>query len=153
MNEVIELINKYGQDIEIKGRKTRELIGCKFKVPNDLEYKLDKNQKWYINKKIRTYRDAIDRVIEILKDDINSRQAVLMFKADRKSWPECVCVLNFIIRNGQLYTYIYSRSLDVKEKLNQDIEIARKISKIVGDAVGVKLKFITFFVGSAHFYY
>jgi thymidylate synthase len=153
MNLQILLKNKitaFGKLVTINNKDTIELLNTNFKVTS-YNYKLNNEQIMYVQDKIDMYSKDFAKVIERLNKDLNSRQAVISFDICG-SFPNCVVTIQFIIRDFKLYTLVYSRSLDIDNKLYQDIDLARYYSNVIEKTFKVKLNYIQFYVGSLHYY-
>jgi len=149
-NRLIELLEKTGKVVVVRKKTTKELIDFTFLV-TEFDYELTPSEKEYVRKKLKKYDKSFNRILLKLKKDVYSRQAVVRFN-DEGRFPECFISIQFLIRNNELFTLVNSRSLDVKKKLIQDIEICKKFSEIIENKFKVNLKYIKFRVGSMHFY-
>ena len=145
-NELIHLLKKSGCDVIVNNKKTKELIDYSFNVYN-FDYKLNFNELLYVRKKLKKYNKQILIAVKKLKNDKFSRQAVIQFNV-YNNLPECLIQIQLLIRKDKLYVIVTSRSLDVKTKLFQDIEIARQIANMFG----FQYEYIKFNVGSLHYY-
>ena len=148
--KLINYINKNGKEIIVRGLKTKEVLNYSFKV-KDFDYELNEEQEKYVKDKLEEYEEEIIYAIDNLMQDLNSRQSVIQFRV-LQEYPNCCISIQFIIRNSKLYSIVTSRSLDVKSKLECDIEITRKISDKICKKLNIELKEILFNVVSMHYY-
>ncbi len=147
-NTLIHHIETYGKTVNVNGQLTKECIDLSFNII-DFDYILSIEEDTYVKNKLEKYQKQILYALNKLILDKNTRQAVIQFNATDKL-PECITQYQFLIRRGKFITIVTSRSLDVKNKLCQDIEIAKRISDMLNtDKFPVT---ITFHVGSCHFY-
>lgn len=104
----------------------------------------------YANDKIQQYREDIQFLINKLKEDSQSRQAVVSFEI-KSDLPNCMLSIQVQIRKSQIYCSVYQRSLDIVGKLPQDALIAKIICDIVANQFNlVSNHQIDFFVGNSH---
>lgn len=153
MNLQAQLVNEielYGQSQIVSGKNTKELINYSFSV-HDFDYILTDEQRKYVSDKLSDYLDSIMLAINRLKNDINSRQAVIQFDANA-DMPNCLISIQLLIRNNKLFVIVYSRSLDVTNKLYVDIEIVKRISDMIEKEFSIKLYSMYFHTGSLHVY-
>jgi len=148
--KLINYINKNGKIVIVRELKTKEVLNCSFKV-KEFDYKLNEEQEKYVKDKLEEYEENIVYAIDSLINDLNSRQSFIQFKI-LQELPNCVVSIQFIIRNSKLYIIVTSRSLDVKTKLECDIEIAKRISNKICKKFGIELNEILFNVCSMHYY-
>jgi thymidylate synthase len=149
-NDLLAILRKHGKTEIVKGKKMKELYGQSFFVTS-YDYILNKNKMDYVYNKITTYRYNILQVIKKLEKDKQTRQAMLMFNLNGNK-PNCIVSIQFMIRKSELHVFVYSRSLDVKKRLLQDIEIVKRMSDIVSKYFVINTKSIRFFVGNMHYY-
>lgn len=100
---------------------------------------------------------AVDRVVELLKQDLDSRQAVLHYSEPRHCWPgnkdvPCTVAAQVMVRNGELHMAVFQRSCDVIKGLSYDVPWHIFLIKHLAEKVGVKAGTFTHFVGSLHMY-
>jgi len=148
--KLINYINKNGKEIIVRGLKTKEVLNYSFKV-KDFDYELNEEQEKYVKDKLEEYEEEIIYAIDNLMQDLNSRQSVIQFRV-LQEYPNCCISIQFIIRNSKLYSIVTSRSLDVKSKLECDIEICKRISYEICKKLNIELKEILFNVVSMHYY-
>ena len=148
--KLINYINKNGKNVCVRNLKTKEVLNYSFKI-KDFDYKLNEEQEKYVKDKLEEYEEEIIYAIDNLMQDLNSRQSVIQFRV-LQEYPNCCISIQFIIRNSKLYSIVTSRSLDVKSKLECDIEITRKISDKICKKLNIELKEILFNVVSMHYY-
>ena len=101
--------------------------------------------------------DQIPRVIKLLKDKRDSRQAVLQL-FDRTDTLEphldipCTCTLQFLVRNGRLHMLTSMRSNDAWLGLPHDVFTFTMLQELVARSLGVELGEYKHTVGSLHLY-
>lgn len=155
MKNSIECIkNDLVKKIAIRGSKianTIEILNTNF-ICTYYNGKLNSKQEKYLKDKINEWKDQIDLCIKRLKEDRNSRRAVIIGDIKQK-YPDCIVAIHFLIRNERLYTIVFSRAMDVENKMIQDIKIVSEIVKIIARNLKVKKSgFINWTVGSLHYY-
>lgn len=149
--KLLKALRTNGNKVVVNKKKTKELINVHFEV-NKFDYQINISEIKYIQDKLLQYEQQLIHVIKLLKIDRNSRQAVIVFDQNTDK-PNCVVSTQFIIRNNLLYCICNSRSMDIKNKMFTDIEIARLMcSDILQRFTKVKLHSIFFKIGSAHYY-
>lgn len=148
--KLIKQIDYLGKIVKVRGMKTKEII-CHTFIVDDYYYELNKIEKEYVRRKLITYKKQINKVLRILEIDTHSRQAVIQFNTN-SSKPNCVLSIQFLIRGNQLIVLVTSRSLDVKNKLYTDIEIAKKIAISICDKFNITINCMVFNVASLHYY-
>ena len=146
-----DLIDQAGSKVLVNKKLTKEFVNYSFTVKK-FDYFLDTGELAYVNAKILNYTKYFKRILNTLDNDIHSRQAVLSFNITNTHKPNCVVLMQFLIRDEKLHTIVYSRSLDILKKLYTDIDIARRFSDKVCDRYFVTLDKITFHVASLHYY-
>lgn len=101
--------------------------------------------------------NQIPRVIQLLKDKRDSRQAVLQL-FDRTDTLEphkdipCTCTLQFMVRDGRLNLLTSMRSNDAWLGLPHDVFTFTMIQELVARSVGIELGEYKHTVGSLHLY-
>ena len=148
---LINDLREYGATTIVANRETKEMLNYSFSIDNNGIVPLTREDKDYVDNKIKEVRNYIDRCKKLLKDDINTRQAIVLF-SQLEELPNCFISIQLLVRNKKLYCFCNSRSLDVENKLFTDIEVCRKICKEVCNELNVELEMIKFIVGSIHYY-
>ena len=101
--------------------------------------------------------NQFDRVVHLLKEKRDSRQAVIqLFDAldlvgDYRDVP-CTCTLQFMVRQGQLHLLAHMRSNDAFLGLPHDIFCFTMLQEIMAKTLGVQLGTYKHMVGSLHIY-
>ena len=101
--------------------------------------------------------NQIEQVIQILKNDKNSRRAVMninrpnMFKGTTKDSP-CTISVQYMIRNGKLNCFINMRSNDVWLGLPYDIVFFTELQRYVAARLSVDAGFYYHNAASLHLY-
>ena len=143
-NDLIELIEKSGQ-------MTKEMCNVTFKCDVNEKVVLSSEQSEYVANKMCEYNASIFKMINILTEDLNSRQAC--FSLDLKNEnPNCIVSVHFLIRNSELKCLVYQRSLDVKTKLLQDFFFIKSLALMISSIFDMKKIGIRFYVGSLHYH-
>ena len=150
--KIIKEIKKNGKIVVVRGLKTREVIDYFFSFSKLESHVYSNEEMKYIVDKINKYSSDFRKVLDILKKDLSSRRAVLLFNKYKKNAPECLLSCQFMIRNKKLTTIVTSRSMDVINKFFTDTKIASTYSEFICEKFNVKLNKIVFDVGSLHFY-
>lgn len=101
--------------------------------------------------------DQIEKVIELLKKDPNSRRAVINLNTPNEKVIEtkdepCTIALDFLIRNNRLYCTGMMRSNDIWFGLPYDIAFFMELQKLIADVIGVGYGTYTHFAVSLHAY-
>jgi thymidylate synthase len=100
---------------------------------------------------------SIEKVINILRNDPNSRQAVIPIYEPRdlginsKDIP-CTLGLVFNIRNGKLNCSVYMRSSDAVWGIPYDVFVFTNIQMVIANSLGVELGSYTHHSVSMHIY-
>ena len=147
-----EMIRVHGHQCVVNKKKTKELLGVTFTLSKeDFDYTLTKAQQKYVYDKLRAYRKEVSRAKCRYIRDSNTRQAVVTFSITSNT-PNCILSIQVLTRRSRIYIMVNSRSLDISNKLYQDLEIARKIALEITDSKTDDIKFLRFFAGNLHYY-
>lgn len=101
--------------------------------------------------------DQVPRIIQLLKDKRDSRQAVLQL-FDRTDTLEphrdipCTCTLQFLVRGGRLHMLTSMRSNDAWLGLPHDVFTFTMLQELVARSLSVELGEYKHAVGSLHLY-
>lgn len=101
--------------------------------------------------------DQVPRVIQLLNDKRDSRQAVLQL-FDRSDTLEphldipCTCTLQFLVRGGRLHMLTSMRSNDAWKGLPHDVFTFTMLQELVARSLGIELGEYKHAVGSLHLY-
>ena len=101
--------------------------------------------------------DQVPRVIQVLKEKRDSRQAVLQL-FDRTDTLEphldipCTCTLQFLVRAGRLHMLTSMRSNDAWKGLPHDVFTFTMLQELVARSLGIELGEYKHAVGSLHLY-
>lgn len=101
--------------------------------------------------------NQVNRIVELLKKDKNSRRAVINFNVpnprviETKDEPCTIC-LQFLIRNGKLDCTGVMRSNDIWFGLPYDIVFFTEVQKYIAAQVGIGVGTYTHFATSLHVY-
>lgn len=101
--------------------------------------------------------NQIDKIVELLKSDVNSRRAILNINAARENVIEthdeqCTIALQLLVRNGKLNMTGIMRSNDLWTGFPYDLYYFIEIQKIIAEKLGIEIGTYTHFVGSLHIY-
>ena len=101
--------------------------------------------------------DQIEKMIELLEKDPNSRRAVMNINAARENVIEtndeqCTIALQLLIRDGKLNMTGIMRSNDLWTGTPYDIFYFTEIQKYIANRLGIKYGTYTHFVTSLHIY-
>ena len=99
----------------------------------------------------------VDRIIELLRKDKDTRQAVISIynSNDNKNITKdvpCTCTLQFLIRNNRLNCITYMRSNDLILGTVNDIFSFTMLQELVANEVGVEIGWYEHIAGSMHIY-
>jgi thymidylate synthase len=101
--------------------------------------------------------NQIEQVIDILKNDTQSRRAVINIniphpnKKLTKDEP-CTIALQYMIRNNQLYATTLMRSNDLWFGLPYDVYFFTELQKYIAKQLNIQIGTYTHFAGSMHMY-
>jgi thymidylate synthase len=94
-----------------------------------------------------------DKIIEILKDDPASRQAVIDFMPiSPTNLPSCFVCAQFFTVGKNVDIFVYMRSCDVINKFYDDLIRYYLLLSAVSNGLGLKNGTINVYVGSVHVY-
>lgn len=101
--------------------------------------------------------DQIEKIIELLSKDPNSRRAVININTPNERVIEtkdepCTIGLQFLIRNNKLYCTAIMRSNDVYLGFPYDVAFFTELQKYIADRLGVGYGDYTHFATSLHVY-
>lgn len=101
--------------------------------------------------------DQIEKVIELLKKDPESRRAKINLNTPRKNVDStldepCTMFLHFMIRNGKLHCTAVMRSNDIWFGFPYDVAFFTELQKYIADKLGVGYGEYTHFACSLHMY-
>ncbi len=102
-------------------------------------------------------RDQLQGVLEVLRADPDTRQAVLSIYNGREHRRElrnvpCTCTLQFFVRNGRLEMTVYMRSNDLWWGLPYDVFQFTALQEMVAKALSLPMGTYTHVAGSGHLY-
>lgn len=98
-----------------------------------------------------------DRIVELLKSDKDTRQAVISIynsndsKIKTKDVP-CTCILQFLIRNNKLNCITYMRSNDLILGTANDVFSFTMLQELVANELGLDVGWYEHITGSMHIY-
>lgn len=101
--------------------------------------------------------DQVQRVVQLLKEKRNSRQAVLQL-FDRSDTLEphldipCTCTLQFLVRDDRLHMLTSMRSNDAWLGLPHDVFTFTMLQELIARSLGIELGEYKHVVGSLHIY-
>ena len=101
--------------------------------------------------------NQIDKMVELLKTDKNSRRAVMNLNTPNERVIEtkdeiCTIALQFLLRENKLHCTAIMRSNDVYTGMPYDIAYFASLQKIIAHRLGVECGTYTHFVTSLHLY-
>jgi thymidylate synthase len=104
--------------------------------------------------------DAVTQIIELLKENPDSRQAILsiwdrnidIYRVNGKARVPCSVYYQFLLRGDRLNIIYNQRSADVYTHIGNDIWLAFMLMKHVAECVGVGTGFLYHNIGSLHSY-
>lgn len=105
----------------------------------------------------RIPHDQISRVIEQLRENRETRQAVMNFHqagVERYDGPDVACTiyLQFIIRDGALHCFANMRSQDMLWGYPYDVHNFQWIQEVLAGILDVELGSFTHYMNSCHYY-
>ncbi len=108
------------------------------------------------------YQTAIDRVVETLIKDPDSRQAIVHYNQPRHCYPQnkdfpCTVYSQFFLRDGELNMTTYQRSCDIIKGFSYDVPwschfMEMVLNRLQKEGVEVRLGEFTHVFGSLHLY-
>ena len=150
-NDLLALIESEGEYVMVNRKDTRELLDVSFNVDTNKLYELSRIQYDYVTNKLLECRNDMYKMIGILSQDLYSRQVCFTLNLEGE-YPNCIVSIHFLIRNNVLHCFVYQRSLDVKNKLHQDIYFVQKLLHILSNHFRIKETKLRFIIGSLHYY-
>ncbi len=114
---------------------------------------VNSNYGWCIRKKYGF--DQWEHVKQILKEDPNTRQAVIHIKEpsqEKTNDMNCTCTLQFFIRDEKLYMTVYMRSNDIWMGFPYDVFQFTFMQVLMSMELGIDLGTYTHISGSLHLY-
>jgi thymidylate synthase len=100
---------------------------------------------------------GLERVVDLLKRDPDSRQAVIHYGEPKHFWEgnkdtPCCATNQFFLRDGKLFATVYMRSNDVIKGLTYDYKWFSFLQGEIAKRLGVLPGPLTYFAGSMHLY-
>lgn len=106
---------------------------------------------------------AVERAVDLLVQDPDSRQVVLHYSEPKHCWPgnkdvPCTVAAQVLLRDGELHMAVFQRSCDVIKGLSYDVPWHASLLKMIASKLSeqtkkeVKVGTFTHFVGSLHLY-
>lgn len=112
--------------------------------------------RYYTNGTYDKYRTQFQFVIDTLKADLYSRQAVISLRsADNTNNPKdnmCTLSIQFLYRNGLLHMIVNMRSNDIVYGLTYDAPFFALLQLLVAQELGVNTGYYQHIAGSFHIY-
>lgn len=100
--------------------------------------------------------DQVNRVVNLLRRDSNSRRAVISLwdsECDMNSeHPPCACILQFMLRHGELDTFAYFRSNDSWMAVLPDMIAMTKLASLIAQKLKAPMGQYIHFAASYHLY-
>lgn len=96
-------------------------------------------------------KKQLDRVVKLLRKDASSRRAVVVL-AKSFGVPPCHSLLQFLVRDGCLNTYVFVRSLDFVKGLPYDARTWSIVASVIASTLRLSRGRLVFFVSSFHVY-
>jgi len=135
----LELVRQHF--ITIGGKQYQELLNISYKLDFS-EQELEKyvESPHFEDEVEREYLlKRVDDVISVLKNDINSRQAIFANLYDN-GLGKCITSAHFFVRDGKVFLNTYFRSQEAEKNLEYDkfthFLLVNKVSKELGLEVG-----------------
>lgn len=105
----------------------------------------------------RIPHDQVVRVIDQLRDNPTTRQAVINFhQADVENYDgkdvACTIYMQFMIRNGQLHAFANMRSQDMYWGYPYDVHNFQWLQEVLAGILGVRVGTYTHYMNSCHYY-
>jgi len=95
---------------------------------------------------------GLDAVISLLRDEPQTKRAVLTLVPAGNGNVPCINVIQFLVRDQSLQTMYFARAQDIFKKLYADALCVAGMAQLVADALSVSLGTLTGFIGSGHIY-
>lgn len=95
---------------------------------------------------------GVQDIITLLKEDCNSKRAVLTFIPYGKGKVPCINFIHFLIRNNKLKVHYFSRGQDIYNKFACDAICIMDMAKNVANDLNIQVGEITANISSAHVY-
>lgn len=142
----------------INGSNSKDFIGKFGKLWNDIsDDGITNNSAYGYIIKYKHGFNQIEKIIELLKVDKNSRRAVININIPNINVIEtkdemCTIALQFLIRDNKLHCTVMMRSNDIWFGLPYDIIFFTICQKYIADALGLQYGTYTHFATSLHYY-
>lgn len=149
-NYIFDLL-KLQPDIEIDGKKYKELVNCIYEIPYEPAIlEIMKEPHTEDDEKERNYLlKRIDDCATTLKDDINSRRAVYC-NLYENNLAKCICLIQVFVRQNKLYINQYYRSQEFERNGRYDFQTATMLMRKASKLLNVEPGKVTVFVTSLH---
>jgi len=108
-------------------------------------------------KRLRGNFDQITTIINKLRDDLETRQAIATIwnpELDNKKSKDIPCTIcfHFLVRNNKLRMYVYMRSNDIIRGTSYDVFVFTMIQEVIATYLGIDIGEYHHFAGSLHLY-
>jgi thymidylate synthase len=142
-----KIVDKYGR---------KDMIGWMASNYLEQEPVAELNHKISYGKRIFNYngKDQVESIIEKLSRKPEAKSATIsLMKPDKdEKYVPCICLLDFLIRDGKLTLIIMARSIDFGKKIYADLIALHKLQKRVAQGIGVPTGDLVLYCVSAHIY-
>lgn len=91
-------------------------------------------------------------IVSLLKENTNSKRAVLTFIPYKKGKVPCINFIHFLIRDNKLKVHYFSRGQDIYNKFACDAICIMDMAKEVSKELNIDIEGITANISSAHIY-
>ena len=146
VSELEKIFDKESEDVS----NTKELFNVLIRLkPNDAyENSLPPNES---DGKERTYLlENLDYVIKQLKENKNTRKAIMYNLFPSNLIHNCCSIFHFIHRNDILNLNIYSRSMNFEDNMKYDFQTFDQLLSKVSKETNLSMGDITIFIASLH---
>jgi hypothetical protein len=92
------------------------------------------------------------KCVNILKNDLNSRQAIIYYGNSREKNPACYFAFHFIVIKSKLQLNVFVRSCDLINKLKDDLSLYMNLLLRMSKEINVTPGQINVFISSLHIY-
>ena len=93
-----------------------------------------------------------NKCVNILKNDLNSRQAIIYYGNSKENNPACYFAFHFIVIKSKLHLNVFVRSCDLINKLKDDLSLYINLLLRMSKEINIIPGQINVFISSLHIY-
>lgn len=107
---------------------------------------------YFYNMCLSCKNDYITDVIRVLEEKRNSKRAALTLNSSGNEKVPCINVISFLIRDGKLNIYYFSRGQDAYKKFYADALVIATMQSNVAKKLSIDIGEISGYIVSSHIY-